>query len=128
MAITFNRLSSRGVATLTKPGMHADGAGLYLRVKHETSRSWVLIYHVQGRRHEAGLGSFPSVGLADARERARIARQRIWEGHDPIAERRAKRQVPTFGEAADDFIKQRTNSVKSDKSIARWKRMIGKDG
>ncbi len=128
MAITFNRLVSRSISTLKTRGLYADGAGLYLRVKHENARSWVLIYHTQGRRHEAGLGSFPSVGLADARERARIARQRIWQGDDPIAERRAKRQVPTFGEAADEFIKQRSKSVKSDKSIARWKRMIGKDG
>lgn len=107
MARTMNRLSARAVSTLTKPGIYADGAGLYLRIQGSTSRSWVYIWHASGKRRETGLGAPPSVGLARARERAQQAREIIADGGDPISSKRARKTTPTFGEAADAFIEDR---------------------
>ena len=125
MARILNRLSARAVATLKDPGIYADGAGLYFRVKSPTARSWVFVWHVSGRRRETGLGAPPTVGLARARDKAQAIRELLDQGGDPIAARKVVRVIPTFGEAADAFIKQRTPTVRSDKSVARWERCIG---
>lgn len=128
MKRTLNRLSARAVTALKTPGMHADGAGLYLRVRGETIRSWVFVWHVAGKRREMGLGAPPTVGLAKARERAQAARDVIADGADPLLARRAMSATPCFGEIADAFIADEAQLVKSTKSIQRWKRMIGEGG
>ena len=61
MPKTTNRLSAVKAQSLKKPGMHADGLGLYLRVKTSGARSWVLRYSLNGRARYFGLGSLPSV-------------------------------------------------------------------
>jgi integrase len=129
MPRTLNRLSAVHLK-LAKPGMYADGAGLYLRVRGPTVRSWVFVWHEKGKgkRREMGLGAPPNVGLKQARERAQEVRDIIAEGGDPVALKRSETSIPTFGELADQFIKDRTASVRSDKSVARWKRSIGQGG
>ena len=77
-------LNSRKVGT-AGPGKHGDGRGLFLYVKPSGARSWVLRYQVQGRRRDLGLGAYPDVTLAMARDRALEARRLIAEGEDPIA-------------------------------------------
>lgn len=54
-----------------EPGLHADGAGLYLRVDWTGARRWALIDCRGGRRREMGLGGLRSVSLASARAAAR---------------------------------------------------------
>lgn len=125
MPRNLNRLSARFVTTQMTPGMYADGAGLYLRVRAKTVRSWVFVWHVAGKRREMGLGAPPNIGLAQARARAQAARDLIAEGNDPVAMKRSLRPIPTFGDLADEFIKDRAASVRSDKSVDRWKRCIG---
>ena len=56
---------------------------------------------IQGRRRELGLGGFPLVSLAEARERAFSNRKLAREGGDPLAERRRGEEMPTFAEAAE---------------------------
>lgn len=128
MPRSLNRLSARAVSTIKASGMHADGAGLYLRVRNNTARSWVFVWHDAGKRREIGLGAPPAVGLARARERAQAVREIVADGRDPMTERRSVRSIPTFGALADDFIRDRTASIRSDKSIARWERSIGAGG
>lgn len=128
MPRTLNRLSARTVATVARPGVYADGGGLYLRVKSETARSWIYVWHDNGRRRETGLGTPPSISLARARQRAHEVREIIADGGDPVLQRRASRQIPTFGATADAYIEVRKGTVKSAKSVARWKRMLGAGG
>ena len=63
-------LGAAQVATLWRRGTnHVGGVrGLILNVTMYGSRSWVLRYQVAGKRRDLGLGSYPSVTLADARE------------------------------------------------------------
>ena len=124
----MHRLSAKAVTSQRKPGIYADGAGLYLRVQSVNARSWVYIFSLEGKRREMGLGAPPSVGLARARERAQAVRESLADGIDPVANRRARRDTPTFGALADTFIEDRKGTVRSDKSIARWKRAIGDGG
>ncbi|WP_161816603.1 integrase arm-type DNA-binding domain-containing protein [Steroidobacter agaridevorans] len=64
-------LSARTVASLRGDGRYAVGIvpGLYLRIEG-ASRSWVLRYQRKGPRREFGLGSYPAVSLAEARDAA----------------------------------------------------------
>jgi len=41
MLRTVHRLTARAVRTISKVGLHADGAGLYLSVGKGEARSWV---------------------------------------------------------------------------------------
>lgn len=122
-------LSAAQVQRLTKPGLHAVGgvAGLLLQVSATGARSWILRVKVGTKRRDLGLGGFPTVGLAQARERAREARELIWKGIDPVAERDAQRRalvqaqsIPTFDECARQFLAGKRLEFKNDKHAAQW--------
>lgn len=103
-------LGAAQVARKVKPGLHAVGGvpGLQLQVTPTGARSWVLRIVVGTKRRDIGLGSFGAVTLAQARERARDMRAKVWEGIDPVEQRRAARarliaeqaKAITFEEAA----------------------------
>jgi hypothetical protein len=79
-------LSVRKVAT-APAGRYTDGRGLMLVVKPSGARSWVLRYQLNGRRRDMGLGPFPEITLAAAREKALTARRQIVEKVDPSTRR-----------------------------------------
>jgi len=124
-------LSALEVHRLVKPGRWSVGGvdGLAIQVTSTGSRSWVLrLSPGLGRRREMGLGSFPSVTLAQARDKAREHRALAREGIDPIAARRARRSAlsaeqqaqRTFSEVAAQYIAQHEKSWKSAKHQAQW--------
>lgn len=89
-------LTARTVAALEKagkPGLTGDGAGLYFKVGKGGGASWVFRYKIAGKGRYMGLGSYPEVGLADARIRAADARKLTAVGNDPIAVRDAEREA-----------------------------------
>ena len=95
MPKTVNRLTAFRVSSIKKPGLHADGAGLYLKVDKGGSKSWVFRYMFDRRARYLGLGSATSVSLATARSLAAEARQKLEFGQDPIgAKRTAERRRP----------------------------------
>jgi len=111
-------LSARKVET-AKPGRHGDGRGLFLYVKPTGSRSWVLRFQMQGRRRDLGLGAYPDVSLAMARERAGEARRLIANGVDPIT-RKQQANPKRFKEAALELIESKRPGWKSEKHAAQW--------
>ncbi|WP_082501346.1 site-specific integrase [Methylobacterium sp. Leaf88] len=120
MAKPINKLSARAVQTLTEPGRHSDGGGLYLNVTLTGAKSWLFMWKVAGRRREMGLGSARDVSLSKARELAVRARQQVIEGRDPLAEREQRTSI-TFGEAADALIESMASSWRNAKHCAQWK-------
>src|SRR6476659_5097341 len=82
MALSARKVEKAG------PGKHNDGRGLMLVVKASGSRSWVLRCQVNGRRRDIGLGSWPDVTLATAREKASETRRLMRDGGDPVAAKR----------------------------------------
>jgi hypothetical protein len=78
-------------------GWHADGAGLWLRVRQTrvVSRRWTFIYQLDHVRHEVGLGGWPEVSLRAARRMVANFRNMLFEGRDPWEHRdltRARRR------------------------------------
>ena len=88
-------LGPLAVSRLASPGLHFVGgvAGLALQVNQRGARSWVLRVQVGDKRRDMGLGGFPDVPLAGAREAAREARAKVRDGVDPIATSRALRSA-----------------------------------
>ena len=118
----------------TSPGLHFVGgvAGLALQVTPLGARSWILRVMVGGKRREMGLGGFPDVTLAGAKEAARAARAKIKEGIDPIEEAKAKRSAlhaaraasMTFSEAAAAYIAVMEPEWTNDKHASQWRNTL----
>ena len=118
------RLSAAFVQTITKPGRYGDGRGgfgLSLLVKStksgRISRSWAQRLRIDGRPVNIGLGSFPIVTLARARELA-LANARIAEaGGDP---RRKPEATPTLEEAMErtiEVLRPGWRNVKTERNL-----------
>lgn len=124
-------LSALEIGRITEPGYHFVGnvAGLILQVADTRARSWILRASVGGKRRDIGLGGYPDVTLADARQRAKDARDKIKAGIDPVIENRTNRSAlaaaragsMTFSEAASAYIEAKSSGWKSAKHAAQWR-------
>jgi integrase len=77
-------------------------------------RSWFYRYTFAGKRQKLWLGTFPATGLAQARQEARTAAEKVARGVHP-AESRASRSL-TFLEAAEAHIARAAPRFKNEKS------------
>jgi integrase len=138
MARIVGRLKGRQVANAKpKPGkawvVIPDGGNLYLQATRgnegNISRSWLFKYEIAGRRHELGLGALHTVGLADARVKAKALRQQLLDGVDPLLERRKQRQAliaerakaVTFRDVANAYLDLHLDSFKNAKHRYQWR-------
>jgi integrase len=139
MARTIHRLSPRFTTTAKFPrgkqpsprGLlrerYADGGNLFLVVQAQCTRgpkgrwvyddanitrSWEFKYELYGQRHFLGLGATHTVNLREARDRARLYRQQLLDGVDPLEQRRErvraaiaeKAKAITFKECAMSYF------------------------
>ena len=65
--------------------------GLYFIVQPSGKLSWAFRYRAAGKPRKFTIGQYPSVSLKTARERAGEARDKVVEGKDPGAEKKAAR-------------------------------------
>ena len=123
-----NRLTALQVQKLSKPGYHADGAGLHLCVKATGGKSWIFRYRFGGKEREMGLGPLHTVSLAEAREKALAQRKMLLEGVDPLAAKQASEvqrklaeaSVITFDSAATSYIASHRAGWKNEKHAEQW--------
>jgi len=119
----FHKLSTRKIMSVKSAGRHSDGKGLYLLVKKTGRKSWVYMWNKDHRRREMGLGGFPDVSLARAREKAQAARELIAEDKDPIREKK-KTVTKSFGEAADHLVETLRADWTNEKHRQQWTRTV----
>lgn len=104
-------------------GKYADGQGLWLVKSDRTRGKWVLRVVIQGKRREMGLGRWPDVSIAEARELASEARRKARSGIDPISQRaegRKKMIRLTVQEAVNSCFEARKAELKGDGEAGRW--------
>ncbi len=128
-------LGALAVSNIRRRGINFVGgvAGLAINVSGTGGRSWVLRYQIKGRRRDLGLGGYPDVTLAQAKEAARVARAKIKLGLDPIDDARAARAkliennltALSFSEAATQYIDTHESSWRSAKHGQQWRNTIG---
>jgi hypothetical protein len=121
-------LTAKRIARITKPGRHGDGQGLYLQVTKAGVKSWLLRYERGWRERYMGLGPLQKIGLPEARERARAARQQLLDGTDPLDTRRAAdrnarlaaEKKISFAEAAHAYFDQHERKWRNPKYRAQF--------
>lgn len=136
-------LSAKSVSKLKQDGRYAVGGvdGLCLNIKNGY-RSWILRVVVGQRtdenvkfvphRRDIGLGGFPEVSLAEAREKARELRKQIRDGIDPLLEKRKhieeqqiqKQKSKTFKECAEVVFANKKRELNSEKHAMQWANTI----
>lgn len=107
----MGKLTVVKVRKAEKPGLHGDGAGLYLKVKPSGAKSWVLRVQYLGKREDIGLGSITDLELEEAREKAAHLRRLARRGIDARAARDEHKQLPrTFREAYEAALAEMSKS------------------
>lgn len=106
-------------------GKYSDGGGLWLHVRVDGGRQWVLRYTSFGRRHEMGLGAYPGVTLKAARLEAEKWQAVVRNGKDAIKERErqrrdAERNLHILRDIALDAFESRKAELKGDGKAGRW--------
>lgn len=118
--MAIHKLTARQVST-AGPGKYEDGGGLRLVVSSAGAKKWVLRFTVNNKRREMGLGSFPDVELAEARNKASEHRSLAKSGIDPIEVRRTEpEQTPTFTTCAARYIRAHRSGWRNAKHARQW--------
>ena len=129
----MSKLDFQTIKHLVKAGRYTDGGGLTLLVKASGRKNWVQRLNFEGVRRDLGLGSFPDVGLALARDRAGENRARVADGKAPISGqafkdvapapvKRMSKPVNLFEDVARAAHKHLvdTGRLNNPKNIANW--------
>lgn len=129
-------LSALRVKKLTEVGKHADGNGLTLQVAKSKAggvkKSWSVRFRMNGKQRQMGIGTYPEVTLAEARDLTRDIRSKAQKGIDPIAERKAivrERQAEavagiTFQECAEKYIATHEKGWANAKHRQQWRNTL----
>lgn len=124
----YNALTALTAKSLP-PGKHADGQGLWLIKSRKQAGKWILRLTVSGKRREMGLGRWPDVSLAEARETAAAARRKLRSGVDPIESRASERRKParlTIKQAVQGCFEAKQAELKNDGAAGRWRSPLDK--
>jgi integrase len=88
----LTELEIKNAKAREKPYPLSDGDGLLLLVKESGAKSWVLRYRMDGRERRAGLGKYPTVSLAKAREMKDSFKRELALGGDPRKRKKEERK------------------------------------
>jgi len=102
-----------------------DGAGLWLNVSKTGSKSWVYRWVKGGKAHEVGLGSYPIITLARARDLAVECREMVANNLNPKVERK-KSEEPTFKECVAEYLEEKESEWSNAKHRHQWRQTLGK--
>ena len=128
----FRPLSAAFVRTVTEPKDYGDGRGghgLYLIVRQysqgKTSKSWAQRLTINGKRRAMGLGSYPVVTLANAREKALENARAVANGKDPRRKPEAEK-TPTFAKCMERAIEVKRRDWKHPRTEEQLRFFITK--
>ena len=115
----MGKLTVAMLRSLSRPGRYGDGGTLFLVVAPGGSKSWVQRVTIGRRRRDLGLGGWPVVSLAKARQRAFTNRVAIADGIDPLARKR-RPDTPTFREASEHALEANRPRWRNPKTTDNW--------
>lgn len=139
MAREVNRLTEAKVKSrkLAK-GLYHDGGGLYLQVGLNGSKSWIYRYkrkrpgEAKSKARDMGLGPYPAVSLAGAREKRDVASKLHQSGKDPLEEKAAEElqaqlaavRGESFKQAAEAYIDAHEDGWRNAKHRQQWRNTL----
>jgi integrase len=124
-----NQLNPLKIARTKTAGRYCDGGGLWLQVSPTGTKAWLFRYMRHGKAKAMGLGPLDTVSLAEARVRARQARQLLLDGRDPLDTKReavtaaiaSEASAMTFAACADALFAQLGPTFRNDKHRKQWR-------
>lgn len=128
-AVEVRRIEHSGRGRLNETVAVGGVPGLLLQVTPTSAKTWLLRTKVGARRREIGLGGYPEVPLAQARDKAREARELIRSGVDPVEQRKTARAAliaqqkrgVTFTDAVDRYLASKLDEFSNDKHRKQWR-------
>src|SRR6476620_2449722 len=124
----LHKLNSSRVVALKEAGLYSDGGNLHLRVAPGGSKQFVFRYSLGHRTRDYGVGPYPTLSLAEARDRAHALRKLLLDKIDPIEHRRKERAIAqvgaarhiTFDKAAEAYIASKEASWRGQHHHNEW--------
>ena len=120
-------LTASQVRSLKAEGVFSDGNGLTLRIDASGNKRWFQRITVAGKKHNVGLGRYPVVSLAEARNTALENLLAVRQGRDILEDKRTSRAeckrksgIPTFKQAADTVLELRRPTWSNNTHAAQW--------
>ncbi len=109
-----------------------DVAGFVLRVTPAGTKTWAAYYRHLRRPRKYTIGTYPTMGVKDARQKAKDILNKAQHGNDPAAEKKADREALTLGKLTEEYLKghaevhKRASTVYADtcminSDLAAWK-------
>lgn len=128
MARLIDKLTALEVTKTVKSGLYGDGGGLWLQVSPTGSKSWVFRFTIKGKQLVMGLGAVHTVGLSEARARAKEQRLLLLDGKNPLEARNVARtldaleraRMVTFDQCAASYIAAKRNGWRNAKHAGQW--------
>jgi integrase len=127
--MVLTELEIKNAKPCEKPYSLSDGDGLLLLVKESGAKSWVLRYHIDGKEKRAGLGKYPVIGLAKARELKNDFKRELALGGNPQKRKKAEKKeaararalkAATFRKFANEWYNQQEKTwSKSNRVFVR---------
>lgn len=123
MPVTLNKLTDRKIKSLIKPGYHADGGNLYIRVKKSGARSWAFRWKNNNKVRDIGLGGYPAISLKEARKLAEA--HRTTRANGGIPKRLAQfEEGKTFSEVVEQFLSIKESEWTNAKHKQQWRNTL----
>ena len=119
------KLTAIEAKSIKTPGFYRAGETLYLNIALGGSKSWIQRITIHGKRHNIGLGGYPVVSLAEARDKAFQNRKLARSGGDPLAEKR-RAKLPTFEQAAEKTFEANQARWRSKVTAKNWEQGMKK--
>lgn len=130
LAVELTDKALKAMVKKQSKGIYSVGrvSGLNLQVNPPNAASWILRTTINGQRRWVGLGSYPEVTLAKAREDAAELKRRIrLDGYDPIGDRSKRRsearaeqlKAYTFKKLANEYIEKRAQEFKTQQQVRK---------
>jgi len=127
----LSELKIRKALPKANPYTLADGDGLSLQVKPNGTKRWLFRFYWQDKQQKMSFGTYPAVGLKDARLLRQDAQTQLAKGIDPREERKALRQQEsitpnqlTFAEFAQQWQVFRIKKLGHDQSTHRQSTVV----
>ena len=126
MALTFAAIKT--AHPQAKPYKLYDEKGLFLLVEPKGGRLWRLKYRFNGKEKKLAIGTYPEIGLKEARDKRDQARSLLAGGVDPGHKKKTDKQTQvlraanTFQAVADEYIAKKAKEGLAAVTLtkARW--------
>lgn len=109
----MTRFTDKSIEALRPKGVRYEvweGGGFGMRVSPGGTKSWIWVYHFEGRPRRMTLGAYPAMGLADAHLKLAQARKLLKAGVDPgdreVQRRRSDREAQTVADLVDTYLEK----------------------